>query len=138
MPQWFAWGLGMPRYVVAGFAAVVLVACRGAAGADPASTQIARGGATFATQCAACHGANLDGGRGPPLHGTTFLTEWKQKTARNLYSRILTTMPVSAPGSLDPDVVLELTMYLLHQNGVAVGTQAKASADELNTMPITH
>jgi hypothetical protein len=79
----------------------------------------------------------LDGGRGPPLRGAAFLQQWKEKTARNLYSRILSTMPVSAPGTLPPSDVLDLTLFLLKQNSLDVGPEAKTSADMLNAMKIT-
>jgi mono/diheme cytochrome c family protein len=106
--------------------------------AEPISVQVGRGGASYAMLCAGCHGAMLDGGRGPPLRGAAFLQQWKEKTARNLYSRILTTMPVSAPGSLPSSTVLDLTLYLLKQNDLNVGSEAKTSADMLNAMTITH
>jgi hypothetical protein len=66
------------------------------------------------------------------------MEHWKEKTARNLYSRILTTMPVSSPGSLEPDTVLDLTVYILRQNDMNVGSEAKSSADMLNSVTITH
>lgn len=104
----------------------------------PASSQVERGQAAFASNCASCHGAALGGGFGPPLKGAQFLGEWDGKTARNLYSRILTTMPASDPGSLPSKTVLALTVYLLSENGVSVGSKAPASPDQLNAIVIKH
>ena len=118
-------------------AASFLIATRAIRG-EPASVQVERGSTSYGSLCAACHGAMLDGGRGPALRGAGFLQRWKEKTARNLYSRILSTMPVSEPGSLPPSTVLDLTLYILKQNDLNVGPDAAISADMLNSVPITH
>jgi S-disulfanyl-L-cysteine oxidoreductase SoxD len=102
----------------------------------PASEQVSRGQVAYVSHCASCHGETLSGGWGPPLKGTQFLGQWADKKARSLYSRILSTMPASAPGTLPPKTVLAVTVYLLRQNGVAVGTKATTSVNELNAIVI--
>lgn len=109
-------------------AALVFLCATGTAqaGALPGET-------SYESQCASCHGSSLTGGKGPALHGDSFMQEWRQKSARKLYGRILTTMPVTAPGSLSPATALDLTIYLLGRNGVTV---AAKTPDELNTITI--
>ena len=94
------------------------------------------GASLYAELCAECHGATLGGGKGPPLRGADFLQNWQQKTARTLYGRILTTMPAGAPGTLSEGAVLAVTIYILSQNGVDVGSDLKRSPDALNTIEI--
>jgi S-disulfanyl-L-cysteine oxidoreductase SoxD len=122
-----------PR-AVTGAALLAMIASTGRG--EPAALQAQDGGRLYAEQCAECHGATLNGGRGPPLRGAGFLQNWQHKTARRLYSRILTTMPAGAPGTLPEKAVLELTIYILSQNGVDVGSPVKTSPDLLNTIEI--
>ena len=103
---------------------------------EPSALQAQNGARLYAEQCAECHGATLGGGKGPPLRGAGFLQSWQHKTARKLYSRILTTMPAAAPGTLPQEAVLDVTIYILSQNGVDVGSHAKTSPDLLNAIKI--
>jgi mono/diheme cytochrome c family protein len=97
---------------------------------------VENGGKLYAEVCAECHGATLGGGKGPALRGAAFVQNWLHKTARELYSRILTTMPASAPGTLPEETVVDITIYVLNQNGVDVGSELKALPDSLNTIEI--
>ena len=103
---------------------------------EPAALQAQNGARLYTEQCAECHGAKLGGGRGPPLRGADFLQNWQHKTARNLYSRILTTMPPTAPGTLPEVAALEVTIYILRQNGVDMGSHLERSPDLLNAIKI--
>lgn len=128
----------LTRNRILAFAAAAVVSATYLCLAAPASSPLAAGQAAFASNCASCHGAMLGGGWGPPLKGAQFLANWKGKTGRNLYSRILTTMPASNPGSLPSKTVLAVTLYLLSENGVDVGSRAPRSPDELNSIVIKH
>jgi S-disulfanyl-L-cysteine oxidoreductase SoxD len=123
-----------PARALAGAALLAMIASTGRG--DPPALEAHDGGKLYAQQCAECHGATLGGGKGPPLRGADFLQSWQHKTARNLYSRILTTMPAAAPGTLPAEAVLDLTIYILIENGVDVGPPLKTSADPLNTIEI--
>lgn len=103
---------------------------------DPSALQAQNGARLYAEQCAECHGATLGGGRGPPLRGAGFLQHWQHKSARNLYSRILTTMPAATPGTLPEQGVLDVTIYILSQNGLDMGSDVKTSPDLLDTIEI--
>jgi len=61
---------------------------------------------------------------------------WQHKTARDLYDRILNTMPASDPGSLSEESVLDITIYLLSRNHVGVDPRAKPSAEALDAIEI--
>jgi mono/diheme cytochrome c family protein len=123
---------GASLAIATGVLAIGANASRG----DPPPTHSDTGASSYAEFCAECHGATLGGGKGPPLRGAAFLQNWRQKTARDLYSRILSTMPASAPGTLPDETALDVSIYVLTQNGVDVGSQAKRSPDALSTIEI--
>jgi|688.fasta_scaffold198083_2 mono/diheme cytochrome c family protein len=130
--------LSLYQRLVAG---TLLTACS-AILATSAQTQIPAAVSTFpagaeqyATRCAACHGATLDGlDHAPSLRGRRFLDNWNGETQRKLYSRIISTMPVSDPGSLEPKDVLAITQYILSVNEVE--TAPAASPSELDKRTI--
>jgi len=96
------------------------------------AAQAARGKTLFEARCVGCH----QGGMGPALDGDEFLATWDGKTARALYSRILTTMPSDDPGSLSEPQVLDLVAYILGANGSPAGAKDIESANELNDTKI--
>lgn len=90
-----------------------------AAARDAAGPLAQQGAILYAVKCASCHGTRLEGGQhAPPLTGAAFRESWNQKTARNFYSRVLSTMPVNDPGSLAPEEVLRITLFCLATNGM--------------------
>jgi mono/diheme cytochrome c family protein len=112
-------------------------------GPAPGSSQVALGPQAalgkelFAAKCASCHGPNLEGGRlAPPLSGPGFQASWDGKPARALYSRIISTMPLSDPGSLPPVEVLNIALYVFAVNGAALGTQPTPDAASLNSIKV--
>ncbi len=98
--------------------------------------QAADGKTVYTTNCASCHGANLDDGPfGPPLSGVQFQQAWGGKPASVLFEHMTTTMPPGAPGTLGEERYTQILAYLLQQNRVAPGTQALPSdLDALKTM----
>lgn len=90
--------------------------------------RLERGKISFQSQCAQCHGANLEGAWGPPLKGAAFWTNWEQKPARGLYDRVLTTMPPNGPGTLGAQEVLDLMVYILQQNDVHLSSAGEADS----------
>jgi quinoprotein glucose dehydrogenase len=95
--------------------------------------QAARGKTSYDNLCSTCHEG---GGMGPALTGSEFLASWENKTARSLYSRILTTMPSDAPGTLSEQEVLDIVAYLISANGFPAGDKALEKPDELNDITI--
>jgi alcohol dehydrogenase (cytochrome c) len=84
--------------------------------------QAARGKATYDQLCFTCHGPNLDDGAlGPPLKGPVFIQKYGGKTADLLWLVASTTMPSSAPGSLDRATYADLLAYVLKSNDIVAG-----------------
>lgn len=95
-----------------------------AAGAFTAE-QAARGNRAYQARCARCHLENLLGNdMAPALVGSTFLAGWENKSARALYSRILSTMPSDDPGSVEPGEAIDIVAFVLQKNGVPSGATA--------------
>jgi len=93
--------------------------------------QAKRGRASYDGKCASCH----DGGTmGPELWGDPFLTQWENKDVAGFFSRIQTTMPEDAPGTLADKEVLDLIAYVLQTNGFPAGDKELASKEALAGM----
>ena len=92
----------------------------------------------FAGHCAGCHGAVLEGGQhAPALLGSGFQANWLGKSARSLYSRIISTMPQDNPGTLTPAQALSITLFLFDRNHIVLGNTPIASPNDLNPITIT-
>jgi polyvinyl alcohol dehydrogenase (cytochrome) len=85
--------------------------------------QVEAGRALYAKSCAeGCHGVNLaGGGPTPSLTGPDFLARWSGLSLGELYKRVRTTMPKSAPGSLGDENYVKVIAYLLSANGFPAG-----------------
>lgn len=83
--------------------------------------QAEAGRRVYATYCASCHGADLQGGVAPALAGAAFLHAWKAKGAGNLFEVLRTSMPKPGAGSLSPAGYAEIFAYILSRNGLAAG-----------------
>jgi alcohol dehydrogenase (cytochrome c) len=84
--------------------------------------QATAGRAAYQTNCAACHGADLNGV--PPLAGPAFMGSWSTRTTRDLLGLIQTTMPTDRPGALPAETYVNIAAYILQTNGRAAGNQA--------------
>jgi mono/diheme cytochrome c family protein len=72
-----------------------------------------------------CHGAQLEGGAGPPLTGPN-LTTLGTKThlsVGDMFTYIATNMPMNAPASLSKDEYVKILAYILKQNGYPAGSK---------------
>jgi len=93
--------------------------------------QSKRGRASYDGKCASCH----DGGTmGPELWGEAFLTQMENKDVGGFFSRIQTTMPEDAPGTLSDSEVLDIIAYVLQTNGFPAGDKAIESKAALANM----
>jgi mono/diheme cytochrome c family protein len=93
--------------------------------------QATRGKSGYDNKCASCH----DGGTmGPELWGDPFLTQWENKTVGAFYTRVQTTMPEDAPGTLSEKETLDLVAYVIQTNGFPAGEKEIASAGALATV----
>lgn len=84
--------------------------------------QAKAGGAIVQAQCSVCHGDKLQGISGPQLVGPDFIGKWTGQTADDLRDIIATQMPLTNPGSLKPDQVMDVLAYILQQNKYPAGT----------------
>lgn len=105
----------------------------------PGSGTVAQGKVIFESQCAACHGANGEGGIGDKLVGGkgTLATAHPIKTvgsywpyATTLFDYTRRAMPLNAPQSLSNTEVYAVAGYMLYLNGL-VGGDATMDAHAL-------
>jgi alcohol dehydrogenase (cytochrome c) len=105
---------------------VLVISAQGVCVAKPGGgytrEQAARGAAVYTQECAQCHGPVLQGESGPALSGQTFRQSYGTATAAQLYDFISRQMPQNAPGSLTQKQYLDVTAYVLAQNGQPLGT----------------
>ena len=92
--------------------------------------QAASGAKVYKADCAMCHGAKLNNGGAPKLAGDVFLKKWASNTLDDFHFIMSSSMPQTAPGSLKPEEYLNLTAYILQENGVKPG-KVEFKADDL-------
>lgn len=93
--------------------------------------QAKRGRTTYDAKCASCH----DGGTmGPELWGEAFLANWDGKDLKAFFTRIQSTMPEDAPGSLSENEALDVIAYVVQTNGFPAGEKALQTASALSTI----
>src|SRR5215469_14372645 len=84
--------------------------------------QAKRGESAYATNCASCHGDQLNGGEmAPPLAGGEFMSNWNGLTLGDLFDRIRSTMPASKPGSLSRETNADILSFILAFNKFPAG-----------------
>jgi mono/diheme cytochrome c family protein len=93
--------------------------------------QAARGATAYEMSCAGCHRGDLGGGTGPALKDQRFERQFAGKDLRALFTRVATTMPRNAPGSLGDSVSLDIVAYVLKENGFPAGA-TELAADTLD------
>ena len=98
--------------------------------------QAANGKALYGSRCASCHDEGGDH-MATPLLGPDFLAQWDDKPVRALYSRIISTMPADAPGTLTEAETLAIVTHVLEKNAFPAGSNALQRADELNSITFT-
>lgn len=82
--------------------------------------QAERGHAAYESYCHQCHeGLENDG---PDLTNKAFLDRWREDTLQPLFTFIKTTMPGTAPGSLDDRVYADLIAFMLEEQELPAGT----------------
>lgn len=114
------------RFLLASLSALTLCAQSPVSVWDGVYTtgQADRGKSTYATECASCHGATLDGGgAAPPLAGADFKSSWNGMTAGDLFDKTQTTMPADQPGHLTRQQTADILAFLLASNGFPAGSK---------------
>jgi len=97
-------------------------------------SQAKTGAQVYASKCASCHGANMQGVAAPSVAGNDFL-----KTAKNdgwtlaiIRYLVFTLMPKNASGSLSPENYAAVMAYLLASNCYPAGNTPFPTADNPN------
>jgi mono/diheme cytochrome c family protein len=85
--------------------------------------QAIRGSASYDAVCSGCHRADKGGADGPALRQDRFARTFAERDLKTLYTKISSTMPRSAPGSLGDNVYLDIIAHILRENGFPAGTQ---------------
>lgn len=108
---------------------ITIFAAQGAKPGPFTADQAQAGRAGYASRCATCHGARLEGAfEAPPLVGGNFLRVWGARTTKDLADYIAARMPPAAPGSVDDAASAALTAFILDANGAAPGAVPLARA----------
>lgn len=100
------------------------------------ASQIERGASAYATTCAVCHGASLDGGAGPKLTDPGLHNRFA--TALDLYQYVKTSMPPGegGPGSLSDTEYLAVVAFILDTRDVTYADAlSAATAAEVSLAP---
>lgn len=83
--------------------------------------QATAGQQTYNTQCAQCHGRQLEGPDAPGLSGQDVMGNWD--TVGGLYDFISVAMPPSAPGQLGEENYVNIIAYIMQFNGAVAGDE---------------
>ena len=82
---------------------------------------------SYEAACSQCHRPDLTGGDGPALRDDRFARNFAGQDLKVFYTKIATTMPRSASGSLSDNVYLDIVAHLLKENGFPAGAQELTS-----------
>lgn len=102
--------------------------------------QAKRGWQQFQSNCASCHGTELEGtADAKSLKGDRFWTDWKETTVDYMLERISQSMPFSEDGSLagtlSEQTYVDIVSHILNTNGFPAG-QGELSTDSSKGIPI--
>src|SRR5918993_98610 len=87
------------------------------------AAQANAGQASYQTNCASCHLADLAGqNEAPQLAGPNFRSTWGKRTTSDLIQYMAATMPPGRPSLADQDYV-NLAAFILRANGASAGAQ---------------
>ena len=123
------------RALSASSLALLLAACGGESAAPAASvafnSQAEEGAASFASNCAACHGASLEGTTlGPILSGNSFLQRWGTQTPALLLNNIQANMPPGGNDGISDEDYINIVAHILSSNGVDAITDALTASTD--------
>ena len=99
------------------------------------TAQTERGKAAYAAHCSSCHTEDLTGLAGPALKGEQFVDNWREDSLKILFTFIQTRMPQRAPGSLKPEMYVDILTYILSENMYSSGS-TELSADALGSIDL--
>ena len=86
--------------------------------------QAKRGESQYGRNCEACHGADLSGDvvkEVPSLVFEAFLTQWSDRTVKDLFEAVKRSMPRDNPGGLNARAYVDVIAYILQTNKIPSG-----------------
>lgn len=114
--------------------AISAFASSSAMAAGFSAEQATAGQQAYNSNCAQCHGRQLEGPEAPGLAGSDVMQNWD--TAGGLYDFISVAMPPSAPGLLGEETYLNIVAYIMQFNGAAPGSDA-LSPDNMHNVSLS-
>jgi mono/diheme cytochrome c family protein len=101
--------------------------------------QGARGKKLYVESCASCHQEGLQGADlAPALKGEDFILKWAGSSMQDFFTKVATTMPADAPGTLTPQVNADIVAFILQVNKFPAGhDELKPDAPLLKAIAIT-
>ena len=85
------------------------------------AAQAERGRLVFENHCVECHHADLSGGEGPALVGSSFMVKWEMQSVERLFHKIRDTMPEVGSSDVTEAQKVDVVAYILQQNGFPAG-----------------
>lgn len=85
------------------------------------AAQAERGRTVYENHCSECHDADLSGGEGPALIGSTFMVKWEMQSVERLFHKIRDTMPEAGSSNVSETEKLDVVAFILQQNGYPAG-----------------
>ncbi len=88
--------------------------------------QARRGETQYSRNCQSCHGLDLSGNpvdEVPALAWEGFLTQWNDRTVKDLFDTVKRSMPKDNPGSLNARAYVDVIAYLLQANKFPSGAK---------------
>jgi mono/diheme cytochrome c family protein len=88
--------------------------------------QARRGETQYGRNCQSCHGTDLAGNEVnevPSLAWEGFLTQWNNRTVKDLFDTVKRAMPKDNPGSLNTRAYVDVIAYLLQANKFPSGAR---------------
>src|SRR5690606_31907780 len=82
------------------------------------ASQVSSGSSLYQSNCAACHGSDLNGDvNTPPLTTDFFMGYWTGKTVSELYGYAANNMPPGNAGALSTQQYMDIVAFILSKNG---------------------
>ena len=102
--------------------------------------QARRGESQYSRNCEACHGADLSGDvvkEVPSLVFDAFLTQWSDRTIKDLFDSVKRSMPRDNPGGLNARAYVDVIAFILQTNKIPSGMrELSLSPDALGQIVI--
>ncbi len=93
--------------------------------------QANRGEPLYASECASCHGPNLEGGEtAPTLMGGEFTWNWTGLSVGDLFERLRVSMPQGTPGAVSRQQKADILAFVLSKNEFPAGETELANRTE--------